>query len=672
LHTDAEGRVAAKCTAPDNLTRYRVVAVVQTARDQFGSGESSFEVNKPVMIEPALPRFANIGDRLTLRGVLHNLTDTPGEVDVRVDFDATVSSQNERRHVELPARGSVAVDIPVTFTQAGLAVWKWTAKFEGRGLVYEDAAQTTLNVGYPAPLKREVRVTELHGSEADLLAGMNPELLEGAGTIRVSLTNSRVIELRESLDQVLEYPYGCVEQTTSCMLPWISMRDFQGVLPELRKSNQEIAEAVNHGVDRLLTMQTESGGLSYWPGEDRPQLWGSAYGGLGMAMARRAGYQVPDEAFKRLCKYLSEQLRGAGADDIHYSNDGPSARCLAVYTLAVAGHAEPAYHELLFKRRHKLSAEDRALLAMAIAESHGPGAMIAELLRPDQNSKEPEEDWFWSPARDTAMRLLAWSKSDPNSPNVTRLATELMGERIAGQWSTTQGNCWSLLALGNYFRHFEKPDANIKGTLAWNGRTQPVAVNRQSPLTAFNFAFAKNAADGHMPFANPDRKKIFAEVLVESRPNTVAQPRQDQGYSIRRRYAKVEDDGTLTALTEPRVGDRVLVTLDVDVRALAHYVAVNDPLPAIFEAINPAFKSQETLAGERLRQSWMSSHQELREDRAVFFADELPPGEYSIRYLARVRAAGTATAPSAKVEEMYHPDRFGLTETAQLTSLPLP
>ncbi|HEX3870475.1 MAG TPA: alpha-2-macroglobulin family protein, partial [Pirellulales bacterium] len=60
LRTDAEGRIAATCTAPDNLTRFRVIAVVQTARDQFGSGESSFEVNKPVMIEPALPRFANV------------------------------------------------------------------------------------------------------------------------------------------------------------------------------------------------------------------------------------------------------------------------------------------------------------------------------------------------------------------------------------------------------------------------------------------------------------------------------------------------------------------------------------------------------------------------------------------------------------------------------------
>jgi uncharacterized protein YfaS (alpha-2-macroglobulin family) len=133
----------------------------------------------------------------------------------------------------------------------------------------------------------------------------------------------------------------------------------------------------------------------------------------------------------------------------------------------------------------------------------------------------------------------------------------------------------------------------------------------------------------------------------------------------------VEDDGTLSELKDPQVGDRVLVTLNVDVRKPAHYVAVEDPLPSIFEAINPKFKSQATRAGEALGRDWLSDHQELREDRALFFADNLYPGEYTIRYLARVRAAGTATAPAAKIEEMYHPERFGMTETVQLTSKPL-
>jgi uncharacterized protein YfaS (alpha-2-macroglobulin family) len=671
LRTGIDGRVAAKFTAPDALTRYRLMAIVHTTRDQFGSAESAFEVNKQLMLEPALPRFANIGDRLTVRGVLHNLTDIEGEVDVHVDFDRTVSTPSESRHVSLPAHGSVAVDIPVAFVQPGKAVWKWAAKFSGGGLASQDAVQSTINVGYPVPLKREMRLTELRGGQADLLAGMNPELLEGTGAIKVSLTNSRAIELREPLDDLLHYPYGCVEQTTSTMLPWISIHDFKSVLPSLKRSDEEIAEVVRQGVDRLLSMQTSSGGLAYWPGGEEPMFWASAYGGLGMAMARRAGFQVPDEAFNRLCSYLSQQLRGTG-DDRNDLRSGNSSRCLALYALAVAGRAEPAYHELLFKRRNSLGAENRALLALAVAESHGSAAMITELLKPRLEKQSPGDDLFWSRSRDAAVRLLAWCRLQPSSPEVEKLVAELEGDRLAGHWATTQGDCWSMLALGEYFRHVEKRDANIHGTLAWNGRTEPISVTPQTPLNVEDFAFVKNAGAGKaMSLANPDHKKIFAEVLIESRPNTIAQPRQDQGYSIRRRYAKVDDDGTSHPLTDPRVGDRVLVTLDIIASKAANYVAVNDPLPAVLEAINPVFKSQETLAGERLGEEWAGDHQELRDDCAVFFANHLEPGDYTIRYLARVRAAGTVTAPSAKVEEMYHPERFGLTETLQVTSLPL-
>ena len=111
------------------------------------------------------------------------------------------------------------------------------------------------------------------------------------------------------------------------------------------------------------------------------------------------------------------------------------------------------------------------------------------------------------------------------------------------------------------------------------------------------------------------------------------------------------------------MGDRVLVTLDVEVRRRGTYLAVEDPLPGVFEAINPAFKSQEVAGGETLGTEWVSDYHELREDRAVFFADVLYPGRYTLRYLARVISAGDAIAASAKIEEMYHPERFGTTET---------
>ena len=52
------------------------------------------------------------------------------------------------------------------------------------------------------------------------------------------------------------------------------------------------------------------------------------------------------------------------------------------------------------------------------------------------------------------------------------------------------------------------------------------------------------------------------------------------------------DDGKLAEADGLKVGDRVLVSLDIESPAKASYVAVNDPLPAVLEAVNPEFKTQ--------------------------------------------------------------------------------
>ena len=159
--------------------------------------------------------------------------------------------------------------------------------------------------------------------------------------------------------------------------------------------------------------------------------------------------------------------------------------------------------------------------------------------------------------------------------------------------------------------------------------------------------------------------------MVEARPPVAQQPRQDQGFGLQRRYERLDDDNHPQDAHGLRVGDRVLVTLDLAVHETARYVAVDDALPSILEAVNPEFKTQEagprgTAAGNDAE--WLSSFREIRKDRCLYFADWIAPGNYTIRYVARVRAAGTVTAPPAKIEEMYHPERYGLSGTQTVSS----
>ena len=95
LRTDAQGHVHAEFNAPDSLTRYRIIAVAASRQNQFGTAESAVEINKPVMIEASLPRFGNLGDKVTLRAVLHNNTDAAGEADVELQLDSTAKAARQ-------------------------------------------------------------------------------------------------------------------------------------------------------------------------------------------------------------------------------------------------------------------------------------------------------------------------------------------------------------------------------------------------------------------------------------------------------------------------------------------------------------------------------------------------------------------------------------------------
>ncbi|MFL6591023.1 MAG: alpha-2-macroglobulin family protein, partial [Chthoniobacterales bacterium] len=593
LRTDAQGRVHAEFAAPDSLTRYRVIAVAASRANQLGTGESAVEINKPIVLEASLPRFGNQGDKLVLRAVLHNNTETAGEADVELQLDATAKAGETRQHVNIPARGSVPLDFPAELIAIGHGQWRWSVRFTASGHeVLTDALQSDIDVHYPAPLMREVQTKRIENNEAELARISDPQILEGTGQVNVDVSNTRVTEIRESLRQLLQYPYGCVEQTTSSLLPWLTVRDLRSALPELDKSDAEVAETVGHGVNLLLSMQTSSGGLSYWPGGRDPMLWGTAYGGLALALAQKQNFAVPEADLKKLLGYLSEQLRGTARDATGY---GLSDRCLAVYTLAVAGKPEPAYHDLLFQKRAKLSAEDRALVALAVIETKGPKSMVDELLKPSVGSDGYVEQFFGSIVRENALHLMAWTLHQPASPRVDELATELFSRRSNGHWTTTQANAWSVLALSSYLRKIETGDRNASGEVRWNTIRKPFVVSETKPLVSAQFRIEPNTG------AEPVRLtktggRVYTEMTAEAWPKLIEQPRQNRGYTITRHYAKLGDDGKLRAAENLRVGDRVLVTLDIAVPRRATYLALVDPLPSVFEAINPAFKSQEVVA----------------------------------------------------------------------------
>jgi uncharacterized protein YfaS (alpha-2-macroglobulin family) len=303
--------------------------------------------------------------------------------------------------------------------------------------------------------------------------------------------------------------------------------------------------------------------------------------------------------------------------------------------------------------------------------------MTRELLTAKAGALLHDEDRFGCSAREAAIRLLAWTQYQPDHALVETLVNDLTIQQRQGHWGTTQGDAWTLLALTDYARKIDGTPRPTEGRLLWNG--QSIAFHLNGGTSAFTHSFAfTNSEATPLTLVNATTNRLFASALLEVRPPVAQQPRQDLGFSLQRRYDRLDEENQPQDMKGLRVGDRVLVTLRLTVREPARFVAIDDALPSIFEAINPEFKTQRARGGLRPLEMaaedggyWMADFRELRKERSLSFANWVTPGNYTLRYLARVRAAGTVTAPCAKVEEMYHPERYGLSETQTVTSEPL-
>ncbi|MFM7818004.1 MAG: hypothetical protein ACKPGI_13670, partial [Verrucomicrobiota bacterium] len=162
---------------------------------------------------------------------------------------------------------------------------------------------------------------------------------------------------------------------------------------------------------------------------------------------------------------------------------------------------------------------------------------------------------------------------------------------------------------------------------------------------------------------------VQAQVTAENRIDPARAQPIDRGLGIHRTYERLDDENRPGPIDGLRVGDRVLVTLRLDVPEDVDWLAVEDPIPAVLEPVQGVFRTEGRTAHPMIPE-WSSDFREIRGDRVRHFKNHVPEGIHWIRYLARVRSAGDVVAPPARVEAMYDPDRFGHSAGGRIQTAP--
>jgi uncharacterized protein YfaS (alpha-2-macroglobulin family) len=678
LTTDASGTAVVRFKLPDNLTTFRIMAVVQTRDSRFGRGDKDFKVVKPVLLLPALPRFARVGDAFQGGVLLTNNTTARGTIRLSLQANGIDAQGPLERSVDLAPGASQEILFALTAANPGTARLAFRAVMNGE----TDGLEAIVPIELPRPLVSIGLTGQTDAAQEETIL-IPKEIHPDLGEVHVQASSSALTGLQARLQELENYPYLCLEQRLSRVLPFILaprlIQDFR--LSPL--SPEDTEKLIRSTLREVYACQKENGGFALWPDSPFDSPFVTGYAVFALLKAYEAGIPIDKARLDSGLGYLKTFLQSK-FDPASYPYDPrgwATVQAFAVYDLALAGRPESSYAEKLFQERDRLTLFGRALLLKAMRRwgvaADARNILIREFLNQvrmtaaDAHFEESDPthlEWIYSSnMRTTAIILQALIEAGSSEPFLSGAARWLVQKKSVPGWPSTQDNFFVFYALNDYYQTIEKSAPDFRARIILAEKTLldesfrgPTALFQASvPLTAFpkgrDLPFrAEKSGPGLLSF---DLRLTYAPL----RPL----PPRDEGLAV---YKRIESlDGR--PLTDVPAGALAVVTLEVAVPKESLFVVVDDPLPAGFEAVQSNFltESEERqrtivlLSETDGRRPWEDgwNHVEMRDNRVLLFADSLRAGIHRYRYLVRALTFGTFGAPGPRIQQMYAPEVFG-------------
>ncbi len=704
----AGGKATVQIEVPDNLTRWRLMAVAVGKDHRFGKGESAVTVNKPLVSRAVAPRFARLGDTFKMGITLQTAEESHGQAKVRLTLDngkilsfAKQDKPFQEQTISLNAGETKKITFDLTATALGEAVLKAQVGFSGeaRGKKAEltDGLEMKLLV-QPLPATETVVAVGEVGDKPkkeQILKDAKVDPNVGSLTLRVSPT--ALENIQEGMDYLVSYPYGCLEQRLSRIYPMLLLEELTKTFGFTMPKQDEWPQIIKTNLWELRTLQNTDGGFRLWKrsAESLPHL--SGYAAVVLARAKAQGYDVPQDMLDKLTRYL-QRKRLNGKSLAHYEKrfgfSWATERNLMIQEgLTALGKSDDGLLGTYYPQRARLAASQ--WLKLGLLMSHDASRYMKEITTLWQTARNSitvtalkasleamtDLPGMWSflssNPQNTAMALQLILRADPKNDIAPKLARWLMDARNEqGHWGNTYGNARVLAALLDFVRIYEKvePNYTAKVLLAakqvlsadFKGRVTKPAVQELSmkdiPNGQNEIVMHKQGV-GNMYYTLRMRYRLTDSPPVRNQGFVITHDIRPAGKAGDKPKAKQEP-----GVTQLKLGELAEVTVRLLVGKSGYHVAVRDPLPAGLEPVDAtlATTGSNDLGADGQAENmdslnWYNPfyYTERRDSGVNLFATWLPAGVYTYTYKARATTVGTFAWPGAKVERMYEPEEFG-------------
>ncbi|HEY8396658.1 MAG TPA: MG2 domain-containing protein, partial [Flavihumibacter sp.] len=659
--TNSSGEASFNVEIPAFSGEIRLMAVAHKD-DRFGSAEKTMKVADPVVLSTALPRFMSPGDSIDIPVTISNTTARPINGKAGLKLTGPVQSLGAaEQSVTLQPNAEQRL---VFHAAAGPSIGQATVKLEinaGGENYYEDI-DITVRPASTLQKRTGSGVVEANGT-TNLTLG-DPDFLASSVRRKLVVSRSPVLELGDALDKLVNYPYGCTEQSISAAFPQLYFTDLSELLQKGDGSRKAAAANVLEAIRKIKMRQLYSGALTLWDNDRTEQWWTTIYAAHFLIEAGKAGFDVDPSLLETMLNYINHRLGVKNTVTYYYNGNqqkkiAPREVAYSLYVLALAGKANIATMNYYKARPEVLSLDSKYMLAASYALAGDknrfneilPGAFAGE------ESVAVTGGSFYSPLRDEAIALNVLLEADPKNQQVPQMARNLAQRFKKYRWFSTQEAAFGLLALGKMAS--AQAGSNAVATISSDGKTVGKMDGKSISLSTANLASAnvQIKASGGSVYYWWEAEGISASGSYKE---------EDQYLKIRRAY--FDRNGRAFNGRTFKQNDLIVVqlTLEKAYSGTIENVVITDLLPAGFEIENP--RTREIPGMDWIKDAANPTALDLRDDRIHLFVDA-DRAKQVYYYAVRAVSPGVYQQGPVSADAMYNSDYHSYHGAGKITIL---
>ncbi len=610
--------------------------VIAGDKNAYGANEKAVPVIKPLMVLGTMPRVLTPGESLKLPVSIFVMKDNLKNVKLQLKTnDLFTVNGSKTKQINFSKIGEQNTDFElVVNNKIGVGTIELIASSGGKTSTHK----IEINVRNPNHSVTKV-IEKVISANETWTTDYTPVGISGTNSGVIEISSIPPINLKSRLNYLIQYPHGCVEQTTSSVFPQL----FVSNLIELNsKQKIEIEKNVKAAISRLNSFQLSSGGFSYWQNGTNASLWGTSYAGHFLVEAKKKGYPVSSSVIKSWKKFQKKRAK-------KWTNNGGQSQLIQayrLYTLALAGYPEKsAMNRLKNISNLSLSAKWRLAATYYLAGKRNvANKMIANISTNIPKYVELAYT-YGNDLRDKAMILETLSLAGKNE-RAFSLLKEISEELSSNKYLSTQTTAYSLISVSNYVEK-NTMSKSLKYSYSINsGGMKNVTESKTISQKDINISSTNS---GNITIKNTNGGILYARVILQGIPQIGTSQNDDSNMRMSVKYTL--PNGVIISPEKIEQGTDFIA--EVTVTHQGHLkpfkeMALTQIFPSGWEIINTRLYN----VGSNVRAS-SPEYIDIKDDRVYTYFDLGKGKSKTFKVMLNASYAGKFWMPAVHCEAMY-------------------